>query len=464
MKTNLIILYLLFYTILHSQEEGNIWYFGNSAGLDFNSGVPVVISGSLNTNEGCSTICDENGNLLFYTNGVTVWNKDHNVMESGTGLLGNYSTNQSSLIVKKPQNESEYFIFTLGAQGSPDGLNWSLVNMGLNNGFGKVVIKNQQLEEGPLSEKLTATLHSNQQDIWVVIHDRSDNFYSYLITPDGLSPSPIITEIGTKHNGPLGFLGSMKFSPSGNKLALSIEYKHIIEIFDFDKSSGIVSNPIKFDDPNEGKFYGLEFSFDESKLYASKLLTEEAIWQFDLSQNTPQEILNSFQLVGTISLTTLNNTGSLQIGPDQKIYFAKRGTGFVDVIHNPNLLGTLCGFEDHAIYLGADTLCHFGLQNINQSIYSLSSTTGIAKININNPVVIYPNPSKDKIKISFENEGQKIEGLKVLNQLGEIVIYDNVKTCLKEYEINLSDLPSGVYYLSIKTELNTIVKTIFKEN
>lgn len=460
-----IIFYLFFYTILHSQGEGNIWYFGNSAGLDFNSGSPEVISGNLHTKEGCSTICDANGDLLFYTDGDTVWTKDHSVMESGIGLLGHYSSTQATLIVKKPLSENEYFIFTLGAFENQVGFNWSLVDMNLNNGFGKVTIKNQELLEGPISEKLTATLHSNEHDVWVMIHDLNDRFYCYLITPDGLNPTPIITEIGTEHDG---YPGAMKFSTIGNKLAVSIrkglQQKGIIEIFDFDKSSGIVSNPIKHVDPDDGWFYGLEFSHDETKLYASKVLTEDAIWQFDLSQSTPEEILNSFQLVGSISLTILNNSGSLQIASDQKIYFAKRETGFVGVIHNPGLLGSLCSFEDNAIYLGADNACQFGLQNINQSIFSSSNTTEVVNLNIDDPTEIFPNPSNGKFKISLTDQGQNVEEFRILNQLGNIVLYEQIETNLKEIEINLSDLPSGVYYLSIKTKMNQIVKTIFLEN
>ena len=67
-----------------AQGESNIWYFGNGAGLDFNSGGPVALNnGSLFTTEGCATMSDKAGNLLFYTNGVTVWNAQHGVMSNG---------------------------------------------------------------------------------------------------------------------------------------------------------------------------------------------------------------------------------------------------------------------------------------------------------------------------------------------------------------------------------------------
>ena len=73
MKNKIFILLFFINTICYSQKEANIWYFGDKAGLDFNSGSPVVLTDSeMTTNEGCATISDNNGNLLFYTNGITV--------------------------------------------------------------------------------------------------------------------------------------------------------------------------------------------------------------------------------------------------------------------------------------------------------------------------------------------------------------------------------------------------------
>lgn len=105
MKRLGLIISILISSIFYSsaQNEGNIWYFGASAGLDFNSGVPIALTdGQLNTGEGCSSIADNNGDLLFYTDGMTAYNKNHTIMPNGSGLLGNSSSTQSGIIVKKP--------------------------------------------------------------------------------------------------------------------------------------------------------------------------------------------------------------------------------------------------------------------------------------------------------------------------------------------------------------------------
>ena len=73
--------FFITFTRSFSQNEANVWYFGKYAGLDFSSGNPVLIHGSnMFAQEGCATINDKNGQLLFYTNGLSVWNKQHQVM------------------------------------------------------------------------------------------------------------------------------------------------------------------------------------------------------------------------------------------------------------------------------------------------------------------------------------------------------------------------------------------------
>lgn len=82
MKIKFYLLILLFIpTISIAQKEAAVWYFGEKAGLDFNSGSPVSITdGKIVTNEGCASISDKNGNILFYTDGTLVYNKLHQIM------------------------------------------------------------------------------------------------------------------------------------------------------------------------------------------------------------------------------------------------------------------------------------------------------------------------------------------------------------------------------------------------
>src|SRR5436190_5436154 len=121
----------LSFFIVQSQNENKKWYFGNQAGLDFMTSPPTILTnGQMNTGEGCASIADASGNLLFYTNGINIWDKTHSVMANGSGLTGNSSTTQSGIIVKQPGNSNIYFVFSLGAQGTGS-LNYSIVDMNL---------------------------------------------------------------------------------------------------------------------------------------------------------------------------------------------------------------------------------------------------------------------------------------------------------------------------------------------
>ena len=137
---------LLFYFLLSinfcvfSQEEASNWYFGENAGIQFaNDGsITVLNDGQLNTIEGCSSISDSNGNLLFYTDGITVYNRQHTILNNGFGLLGDPSSSQSAIVVPKPNDPDIYYIFTVGSNQSQTGLKYSVVDMTRDGGLGQV--------------------------------------------------------------------------------------------------------------------------------------------------------------------------------------------------------------------------------------------------------------------------------------------------------------------------------------
>ena len=182
---------------LYAQLEANNWYFGNYAGVSFSSGEPIaLLDGALSTREGCATISDTNGNLLFYTDGQTVWNKNHLLMQNGGGLLGHPSSTQSAIIVPKPGSNTIYYIFTVPQALNYDGLRYSVVDMTLAGGLGAVTNQKNILLIQPVVEKVTAVRHANNIDIWVITHGRDNNtFYSFLITSAGVNMIPVITTI-----------------------------------------------------------------------------------------------------------------------------------------------------------------------------------------------------------------------------------------------------------------------------
>ena len=117
---NILVLFFTLSTALYSQSDknnANIWYFGDRAGIDFNSGTSVaLIDGQIDTQEGIATICDNQGEFLFYTDGNTVWDRNHNPMPNGNNSLnGHYSATQTAIIVPNLSDTNLYYIFTVDA-------------------------------------------------------------------------------------------------------------------------------------------------------------------------------------------------------------------------------------------------------------------------------------------------------------------------------------------------------------
>ena len=223
--------------VSHAQGEANIWYFGQNAGLDFNSGSPVaLINGQLVTDEGCATISNSNGQLLFYTDGITVYNRNHVIMLNGTGLMGHPSSTQSATVVPMPGSNNLYYIFTTDNEHDPNGFRYSIVDMNLDGGNGAVTTTKNVLVYTPTIENLGITKHGNGQDYWIITHGwNSNNFIAYQLTSTGLNLTPIVTPIGQIITGsPTDYVaaGTIKISPSGSKLAFT-SVSDIAQLFNF---------------------------------------------------------------------------------------------------------------------------------------------------------------------------------------------------------------------------------------
>jgi gliding motility-associated-like protein len=375
MKSKLLICSLFFSLMCSAQGEANFWYFGSKAGLDFNSGSPVVrTDGQLQTFEGLASISDSAGNLLFYTDGITIYSKNHTVMLNGTGLFGDPSTTQSATIVPRPGSTTIYYVFSIDAEAKPNGLSYSIVDLSLNGGLGAVTVKNTFINS-PVCEKIAIIKNDDETGFWILTHLwNSNSFQARLLTSTGIS-APVTTNIGTIVTGativppgvpsPENTLGYMKFSPDGTKVAIC-NYGESgfsignLELFDFNNATGVLSNAQSLM-TNQYGLYGLEFSPNGKLLYAT-INRYGKLYQFDLtSANIPasrRTLLDS---------PTKARIGALQLAPDGKIYISTSLDPFLGIINNPNGLDTSCGLIMNGLNLG--TISYLGLPAFNQSIF-----------------------------------------------------------------------------------------------
>ncbi|MBT8187441.1 MAG: T9SS type B sorting domain-containing protein [Croceitalea sp.] len=382
MRILLCLLGILMFSSSFGQKEAANWYFGKNAGLDFNTGRPrPLLDGQINTIEGCEAFSDGNGNLLFYTEGKTVWNKEHKVMPNGTDLKGSFSTSQAALVVPNPLNKNIFYVFTPDDAlaenfNITNGFNYSVIDMSKDNGLGDVTEKNFELLP-QTSEKVSAVKNAKENYYWVVTHF-GNKFYSYKVDGSGVDATPTISTTGPMITDFANIRGNMKLSPDGTKLAIAHTivkpgYASSFYLFDFDIDTGVVSNARMVNDKR--LYYGVEFSSNSSKLYASGIDLEQRndstflgglkLVQFNLDEplgNTNEFIMHSFANRSNVFVA-----GALQIGIDKKIYHSMPSTN-LSVIRTPNLNGLDADFRPFAVDLGGQ-FATFGLPPFIQSFF-----------------------------------------------------------------------------------------------
>lgn len=417
------------------------WYFGSEAGLDFQGSDPTALTdGKMDAKEGSSAISDKKGQLLFYTDGITVYDKEGNPMNAENPLFNNIplgggkNSTQAALIIPLPicrGCEYQYYIFTTkDIENGNKCLEYSVVDMRLNSGKGLITQKNVRVECG-ITERLSAIkkpvpennnggggntpTEKPLDEYWIVTHDTKGNYIIKKLTASGLVDGRT-QEIGLPHDTNYKGEGQIKFSSDGNKVAVVIpggppDNKNYVEVYNFNNETGELSNKVTLelgDSPPVA--YGVEFSPDGGKLYATLKGNKEVpatgndpavdavqstLLQFDLSagdqgavQGTKREIAKSDNIYG-----------ALQYGPDGKIYMAMEGSDSLAVIGLPNELASKdsakkdVDFKQNGIYLGGKT-SQLGLPNFVQNEIESPSGPGISANDVcfGEPVVFQSSP------------------------------------------------------------------------
>jgi gliding motility-associated-like protein len=383
--SRLLLAFCLFFSFsVFGQTPADWWYFGDSAGVHFTPTGPVAVTdGKLVTTEGCASISSNTGDLLFYTDGTSVYNAQHQIMPNGTGLLGNSSSTQSAIIVPYPGTLDKYFIITVPVPsfgGGGFGMSYSVVDMALEAGLGDVdtLQKNIPIASN-VGENVCAVRHANGQSFWIVSHKlSSDTVVAFEFDASGFNPTPSVSLTGDVIDA---WVGSIKASPSGNYIGFASQNNVTngrITLMSFDNQTGLVDTALFWSSAEVVGPYGIEFSGDSKILYVSdgwagqnRSIVQYDIDNFDLATITASEYL----IADSIAF------GQLQMGPDQKIYLTSAttffGTGSVDSflhrINDPEVLGIGCNFEQDAVFLNGRT-ANLGLPPFISSYFNTSLT------------------------------------------------------------------------------------------
>ena len=377
MNLPILLICLLFFGASFAQKEANVWHFGIGNSLDFNSGSPVQTSGSqMYTNEGCASYCDENGNLLFYSNGGgrlpasgqdggKIWNKNNQVMYDMQGQEGGgWSAAQSSVVVPAPGEPDVFYLFTMEelefdcdgvvpSEPNGRGLRYFKIDMSLNGGLGDVVEADVQVYDYSY-EGICAIRHSNETDYWILINQDTTGIGVYSVTQSGVQlagvyPHPVF------FNG----FGIIKSSPTQSGVGAPCCNKVMTSagLYDFNLSTGVLTFE---SDLGAASDYNFEFSPNGSYLYAS--IFDSNTFVSNLVQYNVFAPSQTGQTVESTAQVIVQNFNGLymQLASDGKIYFTEQSLGFTTLLGTINCPNT----SDPTVFSGVLSFPNDGILSI----------------------------------------------------------------------------------------------------
>jgi hypothetical protein len=488
---------LIFFCLLSSfasqaQREASIWYFGQRTGFIFSDGkVNTVEDSGNNISNGSAAITfadRKSGQLLFYGNATSLWNRKHQFMPHGDSLApqGFNKVPQAVLAVPAPSKENQYYIFTLVNDQTTalavTSLSYSLVDMNLNNGLGDVVAGTKnQIAGGGYGYQFTAVPHANGQDYWVLIRRWDEPIFdTYLLTIKGiaLTHSQRIGPIqALQPSGASGGDGFLKASPDGKKLVYLVSDYPQLSLFDFNANTGIMSHYLSLG--NLLSPGGVSFSPDNSKLYVQNYSQTPSpnyvggraynvISQYDVTAGSDAAVVASGMSILVDNPTTnirVDNQSSqgdytMQLGSDGKLYANSNyldptivqavGQANFYVINFPNRRGFACDAQYQTfVFNGAGNTC-CGLPNFLQSYFNnLESKGPVAEPCEFLTISPFPNPTASSFQLQVPASCFKPYQIILYDALGQRVYQQVVSSALSQ-NLEIDSLAPGLYYLEAK--------------
>ncbi len=354
------------------RQLANQWYFGEMAGLDFNNNPPTALvdDNLMDSPEGCATISDTDGSLLFYTNGQTIWNKEHQVMVNGDSIGGDSTAAQAAMILPFTDDETMFYVFsTEEVYGDFDyRVLLSIVDIKDDTARGSVLLKGVPIMDYS-TERLSASNFGTPG--WLLSHEfGNNNFKANFVDDSGISGT-IHSPVGTY----LEFLEEqhatsyIRFQPGITRAANMIPGDNLVDLLDFESSQGVFSNPrtIDIDEPANTPLYGLEFSGDGNRMYVTTLGSPSKLIQYDLDSIDAENAVADIEDTKYDDYDSGDRYGALQRGPNGAIYLAVDNSTTVLSIDSPSGDDASASFNTTGTDLGG-RISRLGLPNFTQSV------------------------------------------------------------------------------------------------
>lgn len=472
------------------QQYDKVWAVGSSVTtMTFDSDSIVLgyiqDSTTLSFNT-IGNICDSNGNFLFYSNGLAVYNRYGNIMPHGDSLSfpseyyslqepGGVASREGVIVLPNPGNNNQYYLFhytptdTSFNDGGYESLNlyYSIVDMRSDSGRGDLLAKNIPIIKDQLlsASRLAACRHANGRDWWIVKPAWHQNiYYTFLLTPDSLE-GPFIQQLGPLY-GLTGELPAYScFSPDGSKYASVTALSYVV-LMDFDRCTGLFSNPDSLynndsNDPINNPASGgsnLAFSPNGRFLYVDnpKELNQYDLWSSNIHDSVRIETDTEFYQMNII-----------QLAPNGKIYVScwNGGSYALNVINQPDSLGLACDFRLFGQPTSTQSpvaIPYFPNYRLGALIGSGCDTlTGIEAIKAAHPAfaALAPNPASDRTEIIYYTASNTANQAMLYDVNGRLLWSTAMSGSNGHISMDVSILPTGIYLVKFIADGNELLNT-----
>jgi hypothetical protein len=443
-----------------------------------------------------ASISDTLGNLLFYTNGTHLYDRNHQAMAGWDTLSpGNMAENwfgtgyilpQGALILPQPGNDSIYYVFHESYDYYPqlpdyyagDRFYYSLVNMHGNGGMGEITALNQILVDDYLDYgKINACRHANGRDWWIIIGGFTGNafYHLFLLDPSGLQNMGLQNTTSPTTIG----LGQSVFSPDGSKFAVYQAYEiggdKYVYIYDFDRCNGILSETNFFTIVDTSTCGGAAISPNSRYLYlfAYKRIYQYDLWASDVeASKVTVAVWDGFMDYGSYATTFYLG----QLAPDGRIYICSNNSSrYLTYIEQPDSAGLACNVAQHGLQLphfNAYTMPHFPNFRLGSQPNSSCDTLGIApgvSTALPPPPIVpprvgvlqaSPNPARDVCHLSFGSVLVRGGTLRVHDLRGRQVEALPLSTASIGCTLDVRTWAAGIYIASLYNDLGVLLGTV----
>jgi hypothetical protein len=400
---NISFLIFLVFGIVSAQNNAHNkhWVFPDSIHVTFTPTGPNVEIDSLpmiGFANRVSSFSNAAGILKVYTTSSLIYNSQGEILEGSPDTTLQVRSNSIILPFSNDTSKFHYFNSGIGCLTSQflisHPMSYNIIDLG---GAVDTVLFQQSFypyssSQAPLRSTMgiAAVQHGNGRDWWLVYKQNGgDTFRIYSIVDDTLQ-GPFFQSIGafigsnnSNNNYCFGsdLLTDLQFNKNGNKLGL-LTGSGLIQVFDFDRCTGILSNPIRVDslEPDTSlapvgvgySAYSLQFAPRTNILYVVRSWND-TIYQYNLDNPNP---LSTKYMVYSMPLdSTLNNQMvaffyTLTLGPDGRIYTGIGGVicndptlpapydlgWYLGVINNPDSLGPACNYNPYGLFIGQNCI------------------------------------------------------------------------------------------------------------